>query len=191
MHCGKPLKSEEEEFCADCAGRESWYRAGRSVWLHQEPVSGALYRFKYHNRRCYAEIFAEKMDTKYAKQLETWEIEEIIPIPLHRVRRRKRGFNQSELLAEQLAQKTGIPINRNVLYRIRNTKPLKEMDGKERRRNLQGAFGVSSDWNPCRNVLLIDDIYTTGSTIERAAKLLRKAGVQNVYFLTVSIGQGR
>ena len=125
---------------------------------------------------------AEKMDTKYAKQLKTWGIEEIIPIPLHRVRRRKRGFNQSKLLAEQLAQKTGIPINRNVLYRIRNTKPLKEMDGKERRRNLQGAFGVSSAWKPCRNVLLIDDIYTTGSTIEQAAKLLRKAGAQNVYF---------
>ena len=191
MHCGKPLKIAEKEFCEDCEEKDSWYQAGRSVWLHQEPVSDALYRFKYHNRRCYAEVFAEQMYRCYGNQLKEWEIEEMIPIPLHPSRKRKRGFNQSEILAEHLAERMELPVKKRVLYRIKKTKPLKEMNGKERWMNLQGAFGVSSQWKPCRNVLLIDDIYTTGSTVEKAAKMLRKAGAENVYFLTVSIGQGR
>lgn len=60
----------------------------------------------------------------------------------------------------------------------------------ERQNNLKGAFGVSSAWKPCKNVLIVDDIYTTGNTIHRIAKVLKKAGVQKVYFLTISIGQG-
>ena len=103
---------------------------------------------------------------------------------------RKRGYNQAELLAKQLSECMGIPMEKDVLYRIKKTQPLKEMDGEQRHRNLQGAFAVSKAWNPCQNVLLIDDIYTTGSTIERAAGILKKAGVENVYFLTLSIGQG-
>ena len=60
----------------------------------------------------------------------------------------------------------------------------------ERSANLKGAFAVAASWKPCRNVLLVDDIYTTGSTVERCASLLKKAGAENVWFLTISIGQG-
>lgn len=117
-------------------------------------------------------------------------IQAIIPIPLHRSKMRKRGYNQAELLAKQLSECMGIPIEKDVLYRIKKTRPLKEMNGEQRHRNLKGAFAVSKSWNPRQNILLIDDIYTTGSTIERAAGILKKAGVKNVYFLTLSIGQG-
>ncbi len=103
---------------------------------------------------------------------------------------RKRGYNQAELLAKQLSECMGIPMEKDVLYRIKKTRPLKEMNGEQRHRNLKGTFAVSKSWNPCQNILLIDDIYTTGSTIERAAGILKKAGVENVYFLTLSIGQG-
>ena len=81
-------------------------------------------------------------------------------------------------------------MEKDVLYRIKKTRPLKEMNGEQRHRNLKGAIAVSKSWNPRQNILLIDDIYTTGSTIERAAGILKKAGVKNVYFLTLSIGQG-
>ena len=119
-----------------------------------------------------------------------WEIDEIMPVPLHPSRKRMRGYNQAEILAAELSIRTGIPLRNNALFRIKKTVPQKELDDEGRRRNLMGAFGVSTDWIPCRNVLLIDDIYTTGSTVERCAKMLKKAGVQNVYFLTISIGQG-
>ena len=190
IHCGKPLDDETKEFCMDCGRKESYYEQGRSLWLHIPPVSTAVYRMKYHNKRSYAEIFGKELAKEFEHQISSWKIQTIIPIPLHSSRRRKRGYNQAELLAGQLSEKLGIPMNKDVLFRIKKTRPLKQMDGEERRKNLQGAFAVSRNWKPCQNVLLIDDIYTTGSTMERAAFILKKAGVENVYFLTLSIGQG-
>ena len=111
-------------------------------------------------------------------------------IPLHASRKRQRGFNQSEVIARGLAELTGIPCRTDVLFRIRKTVPQKRLDPIGRTANLKGAFGVSKRWNACENVLLIDDIYTTGATVEKAAKMLKKAGCRNVYFLTISIGQG-
>ena len=184
------MEDETKEYCRDCERRKSNYEQGRSLWVHIPPVSNSIYRLKYHNKRYYAEIFGKELADEFEFQIQRWGIEAIIPIPLHRSKIRKRGYNQTELLAKQLSECIGIPMEKDVLYRIKKTRPLKEMDGEQRHRNLQGAFAVSKAWNPCQNILLIDDIYTTGSTIERAAGILKKAGVENVYFLTLSIGQG-
>ena len=190
MRCGKPLRKETQEYCADCGSSVHALTQGRNLWLHQETVSGALYRFKYKNRRCWGKIFAEELAARYGAQIERWKIDEIMPIPLHPSRLRKRGFNQSGILAEELSALTGIPVQKEALCRMKKTTPQKELDRKGRQKNLKGAFGVSKSWKPCKNVLLIDDIYTTGATLEHAAKVLKIAGAQNVYFLTVSIGQG-
>ena len=69
MRCGKMLKDEVAEYCEDCAKRKSYITQGRSLWLHQKPVSDALYRFKYHNKRCYGSVFSEKLAEKYEKKL--------------------------------------------------------------------------------------------------------------------------
>ena len=68
MRCGKMLKDEVAEYCEDCAKRKSYITQGRSLWLHQKPVSDALYRFKYHNKRCYGSVFSEKLAEKYEKE---------------------------------------------------------------------------------------------------------------------------
>ena len=194
MHCGKPLRDEAEEYCPDCrkqmAGGGSSLDRGRSLWLHREPVSGAVYRFKYKNRRRFGKIFAQELADSYGGLIRRWAVDEIIPVPLHPSRLRKRGFNQAEILARELGERCGLPVRTDVLYRIRRTSPQKLLGRQERLRNLKGAFGVSADWTPCGNVLLIDDIYTTGATLERAARVLKKAGAQKVFFLTISIGQG-
>ncbi|WP_328586525.1 ComF family protein [Clostridium sp. Marseille-P3244] len=190
MRCGKPLQDESEEYCRDCGKEKSWFVQGRSLWLHRDPVPSAIYRFKYQNRRHFGKIFAGELKENYGCQIRKWKIHEIIPIPLHTSRRRKRGFNQSEIIAGELARLTGIPCRSDVLFRIRKTVPLKELDRRGRARELSGAFAVAKNWNAPENVLLIDDIYTTGATLQTAARMLRAAGVQNVYFLTVSIGQG-
>ena len=83
-----------------------------------------------------------------------------------------------------------IPVNERAVIRVRNTKPQKELSDKERRKNLQDAFQLTKHWKGEKNVLLIDDIYTTGNTIDSVAKLLREKGVNKVWFLTISIGQG-
>ena len=194
MHCGKPLRDEAEEYCPDCrrqmAGGGSSLDRGRSLWLHREPVSGAVYRFKYKNRRRFGKIFAQELADSYGGLIRRWAVDEIIPVPLHPSRLRKRGFNQAEILARELGERCDIPVRTDVLYRIRKTSPQKLLGRQERLRNLKGAFGVSADWTPCKHVLLIDDIYTTGATLERAARVLKKAGAQKVFFLTISIGQG-
>ena len=185
------LKDEVAEYCEDCAKRKSYITQGRSLWLHQKPVSDALYRFKYHNKRCYGLVFSEKLAEKYEKKLKEWKIGLILPIPLHWKRKRKRGYNQAEILARELGKRTGLAVCTDRLLRIRNTRPLKLFDRKERMEVLQGAFAVRSSSDFPENILLIDDIYTSGSTMEHAAGILKRAGVQNVYFLTVSIGQER
>ena len=190
MKCGKPLRTDTEEYCPDCREHGSYLNCGLNLWMHREPVAGALHRFKYHNRRSFGKIFACELAEHYRSQISNWEIEQIIPIPLHRSRMRKRGFNQAEIIARELSDATGISVCTNALFRIRKTVPQKSLGRKKRQANLQGAFAVSKTWKPCRNALLIDDIYTTGATLNKAAKMLRMAGVQNVYFLTISIGQG-
>ena len=190
MRCGKPLQNESCEYCADCQEKASNVVQGRSLWLHQEPLPESEYRFKYHNRRWYGVLFAREMAVYYGKWISSKKIEAIIPVPLHPSKKRKRGFNQAEILARELSEQTGIPVYTDVLFRIRKTSPQKMLGPGERKANLKGAFAVSAKWKACRNVLLIDDIYTTGSTIERCAGMLKKAGTENVWFLTISIGQG-
>ena len=135
-------------------------------------------------------LFAAEMAQAYKDQVIKWGIEEIIPIPLHKSRKRKRGYNQAEIIAKCLSEKTGVSLVSDALFRVKKTTAQKKLDRQERMGNLRDAFALSERWKPVANVLLIDDIYTTGATVEQAAKILKKAGAQNVYFLTISIGQG-
>ena len=102
----------------------------------------------------------------------------------------KRGYNQEELIAEILGKVLDIPVDKDSLRRSKDTIPQKELGRRERERNMEGAFSLSDTFMPAGTVLLIDDIYTTGSTLSAAAAALKKRGVQKVYFLTISIGQG-
>lgn len=184
------MKSEEQEYCHDCGQHDHAYDQGRSLWIHSGAVPGAIYRFKFHNKRYYAKIFAEEMARRYGSWIKARGVEAIIPVPLHPSKRRTRGFNQAELLAEELGECIRIPVHKRVVFRIKKTKPQKALNDRERQKNLQGAFGVAASWKPARTVLIVDDIYTTGSTVHQIARMLKKAGVQKVYFLSISIGQG-
>ena len=188
--CGKPIRQEEKEYCYDCSHRDFAFEQGKSVWLHREPVSASIYQFKYHNKRIYAAFYAEEMFRLYGAWMERNGMEVIIPVPLHRGRRRRRGYNQAEVLAKYLAEKSGIPMNAKAVARTKKTMPQKTLNEKQRKKNLEGAFVVTKHWKGEKRVLLVDDIYTTGSTIDALAKELKKKGVEKVWFLTISIGQG-
>ncbi len=129
------------------------------------------------------------MADQYGYYLREKKVELIVPVPLHRKKMRIRGYNQAALVAEVLGEITGISVDEDILVRVKNTKPLKQLNDKERRRSIRGAFSVrKSVW--AKTIVLIDDIYTTGSTLDEAARVLLKAGAEKVYFLTISIGQG-
>ena len=102
LKCGKPIRCEEREFCHDCYNTEHIYERGLSVWLHKPPVNQAIYQLKYHNQRYVAKYFAQEICIKYAEEIRRWRPQALVPVPLHRKRRRKRGYNQAELLAEEI-----------------------------------------------------------------------------------------
>lgn len=190
MRCGKPVALERTEYCHDCATKQHIYDRGCSLYLYSEEVSRAVQLFKYHNHRVYGKVFAEEMAKRFQRQIKTWNIQEIIPIPMYEKKRRQRGYNQTEILAKWFGRATGIPVNTEAVMRIRPTVPQKELNDTQRKRNLRGAFRVNPEWNPVGNVLLLDDIYTTGSTIDHVAYVLKKTRQMKVFFLTISIGQG-
>lgn len=190
MRCGKPIRRNEDEYCYDCGRHSHFYESGRAVWLHSSSVRPAIYQFKYHNRRIYSCTFAREMVKEYGRLICKWQIAIIVPIPLSKSRKRKRGYNQAELLANEIGRIMNIPVDARSLIRKKNTAPQKIMDARGRKKNLQHAFAWNAPRLQGENVLLIDDIYTTGSTIDAAAEILKLAGAEKVYFLTVSIGQG-
>ena len=114
----------------------------------------------------------------------------IIPIPIHSNRRKKRGYNQCEELAKVISKKLNIPMNASVLIRKKETKPQSGLSFTQRKNNMKDAFELKNTFDIYhKNMLLIDDIYTTGATINSCSKLLKKKNANEVYFLTLSIGR--
>lgn len=119
------------------------------------------------------------------KQL-SWNIDLIVPVPLHASRLRERGYNQSQRIAATVAAMSGIPLSTSSLIRTRATRSQVGLSGPERRQNLLNAFtAISADVSQ-RRILLIDDVFTTGSTLSACATALHNAGAASVYGLTVS-----
>lgn len=188
MKCGKPISSEREEFCYDCKKRTHLFDGGQSLWVHQPPVDQAIYAFKYHDRRCYGKVFAVEMVRELCSYIKLVSAEALIPIPLYKIRYRDRGYNQAEILAREIGKITRLPME-DVLVRKKSTSPQKKLSDTQRKKNIEDAFALKREIE-YKIVILIDDIYTTGSTLDEATKVLKSAGVSKVYFLTISIGQG-
>lgn len=196
MCCGKPIVEEEKEYCSDCLLKKKIFSQGRSLWLHQKNIKQSVYRFKYKNHRIYGEKYAKLLVQEYGTFIQTWKPQCIISIPVHERRRRMRGYNQAEVLGKavqlEINEKLGVklPLETRELYRKKETIYQKKLDAKQRSKNINGAFGLRENYKLPKSVLVVDDIYTTGATIQEVSKILVKSGVENVYFLTISIGQG-
>lgn len=190
MRCGKPVRCEEQEYCYDCMQVRHRYDRGLSLWLHRKPVSTSIYQFKYHNQRVYGSFYAKEMAVAYGRIVKRWKPDLIMPVPLHKERRRKRGYNQAAVLGRELGRILGIPVDDTSLFRRIHTDPQKALGRQDRKKNLRRAFALKEDFRPVPAVLLVDDIYTTGNTIDAVSEVLKKKGVEKVYFLTISIGQG-
>lgn len=193
-HCGKPLYSRQVQYCADCEKKKhSYYRQGRALWLYDKKARQAVSRFKYMGRQEYARYFGRQLAKELGEQAVYWNPQALIPVPVHRSRFHKRGYNQAQLLAEEMGKCCGIPVLSDYLLRRKNTKAQKELDSKDRQMNLWKAFSVKPQYKELytllKCVIIIDDIYTTGSTVEACAKVLQQAGVEKIYFISLCIGQ--
>jgi ComF family protein len=187
--CGKPLRSTHEEYCRDCLSKQHSYIRGRSLYHYQSAAPG-IYRLKYGGRREYADFYGHDMAEHMKEFLTEIQPEALIPVPLHRKRQRRRGYNQSLLLAQSIARYTGIPVAAQLVYRVKNTAPMKHLTPAQRQNNLKKAFHMKENEVKLSTVVMIDDIYTTGSTIDAISSCLLEHGVKKVYFLALSCGEG-
>jgi ComF family protein len=189
LKCGKPIgEDSDEEYCPDCMGRKHLFLRGYSVFVYRS-ISGSIYRFKYMGRQEYARFYGLATRKRLGKTLKGLGIEAIVPVPMYSKKQRKRGYNQAEVYGEEVSKLLGIPLYRNLVKRVRNTLPMKELDASGRRNNLKKAFIIAKNDVKFKCVLIIDDIYTTGSTIDEIAHEFQMAGAEKIYFLTLAIGQ--
>lgn len=178
------------DFLQDCGRVKREHIAEGRVLLKYETVAPALYRFKYGGRREYAGCFAAEMAEELGMLINGWNADGIMGVPLHKKRQRKRGYNQAALLAKELSKCLGIPFYDNLVKRVKNTIPLKELNAAERQNNLKKAFKLCQNDVKLNTIIIVDDIYTTGQTVEEIAKLLCHAGTDKIYVLAVAGGEG-
>ncbi|MCR5670042.1 MAG: ComF family protein [Butyrivibrio sp.] len=189
MKCGKPLLQEDDkEYCDDCRKRKHVFDRGFSVFEYRS-ISGSIYRFKYQKRQEYAQFYADASLKKLGKVLSHLGIDVIVPVPMYPKKEWQRGYNQASVYGKALSERLSIPFADDLVRRTRNTVPMKSLDVSGRRNNLKKAFNIIRNDVKFKCILIIDDIYTTGSTIDAIAHEFRMAGAEKVYFLTLAIGQ--
>ena len=191
LKCGKPLARPEQEYCQDCLRNRRHFDAGRAAFPYLGKFRKSIRDLKLHNKRSYGAFFAEAMTAVLQEEMDRWEIDVIAPVPLHPKKRRYRGFNQAELLAFPIGESLAIPVIPDLLCKREETSEQKELDRKSRQKNLKKAFKIGPYDVKLSRVLLVDDIFTTGSTVDAAAAVLKEAGAEAVFFLTACIGTER
>ena len=188
--CGKQLEDERREYCGDCSRKRHYYDQGKAIFSYQKAMKLSMYRFKYSGRREYADFFAEEAVTMYGKWLVQRGIEVIVPVPMYAAKKRSRGYNQAEVFARALGREVTLPVEGKLVVRTRNTMPQKSLNDRQRKDNLKGAFQVRTNIVKYSKILLVDDIYTTGATIDAVAEVLKESGAKEVYFLSICVGEG-
>lgn len=178
----------KEALCPNCSGQIQFMKPQMGIHamaIYEGVVKTAIHQFKFKKKKKLAEPLGLLL-ARYVTSngLDLKEIDLVAAVPLHPRRKRERGFNQSELLARVFARYCRLPVGENVLSRIRNTHPQFNLVREARRENVAGAFAAAHVHR--KNILLIDDIYTTGSTIAECGRALKAAGAGKVEVLTLS-----
>ncbi len=189
LKCGKRIQAAEQEYCSDCANRKHLFDSGKALFDYKN-VSDSLYRFKYKGRQEYAAYYAQCMAGKLGAWMKSLNADALVPVPIHKSRRRTRGYNQAEVLARELGNLLGIPVRTDLIQRTRKTAPMKDLSASERQINLKKAFKIRRNDVKLSTIIIIDDIYTTGSTIDNMSYELRRAGIKRIYFATLAVGRG-
>lgn len=186
--CGKKLISDRE-LCLDCEEREHQFIRGRAVFDY-ESIRKSLYRFKYGGREEYAEFYADMAVRCLGEFIRAVSPDGLVPVPLSKSRQRKRGYNQATLIAEGIGKRMNIPVFPDYVVRKKNTAPLRGQNLCERQNNLKKAFNIRQNDVKLKTIIIIDDIYTTGSTIDEVTATLKEFGTERVYFVVMACGVG-
>ena len=187
--CGLPFVNYEgtDHLCGKCISSKQYFSVARSVGEFEEPLLDVIHQFKYKGKIAVGETLGRLMaEFEYDSfSIEGYSL--ILPVPLHQRRLKERGFNQSVILAREIAMRCPIRLDFRTLKRTIHTKPQTGLGKKQRSMNVKGAFEVTDRGRiDGERVVLIDDVYTTGSTIRECARVLIKNGVEEVAVLTLA-----
>jgi ComF family protein len=173
-----------QQVCLQCRQSPPHFRVLRSWAAFEGALREAIHRFKYDRDLTLGELFSRPMiELVYTMN---WQIDLVIPVPLSQRRFNERGYNQSAFLARPIALGIKAPYSSKSLRRLRDTRTQVGLNAEERRNNVVHAFEARSEFVSQKNILVIDDITTTGSTINACAAALIQAGAKNVYGLTLA-----
>ena len=186
--CAAPLPAadswDQRRTCGRCLQRPPRYRRAHAAFVYAPPLDFLVQRFKFGGRlecgRLLGQLFTERLDEP--------PVDCLLPVPLHVTRLRERGFNQALVLALALSRATSIPIAPKLLVRTRATSVQTTLSAGQRRRNVRGAFNVRASPRGLR-VGIVDDVLTTGATVDEAARALRRGGAVDVLVLAVARAQ--
>lgn len=191
--CGRPFIADGNSqfysnmYCGECLQKKRFlFELQRTAFIYDDNSKNLILDFKFRDKTVSAETLANML---YGAGRDIWKENPdlIIPVPIHRMRLLKRRFNQSALLAKYLSVKTGIAADYDSLIRKQNTVPQVRLSGAARHKNLRHAFDVAHLQNiKGKKIVLIDDVETTGSTLNECAKVLRKNGAKAVYSVTLA-----
>jgi ComF family protein len=187
--CGIPFATEEgiDHRCGPCLAHRPAYSAARAAFVFAGPIQELIHRFKYGHKTHLYRPLALMTATQLRDFAALAAADLMVPVPLHKKRLRWRSYNQAVLLAGVLAREWRVPLLRNVLQRTRWTAPQINLPAEERRQNVKGAFSVADPGCIAgRRIIVVDDVFTTGSTAEECARTLKKAGAAEVFVITIA-----
>jgi ComF family protein len=188
-HCGLPYPSGDKEghLCSPCLKQRWYFEIHRTCALYEGALKEAIHRFKYGGVFPLVSVFGDLLQPTFQNLTRDYPVDVMVPVPLHIRRLRERGFNQALLLVKELSKRTGIPYEERALKKIKDTPVQITLKKRERRKNLTGAFQVKDqEAIQGKTVVLVDDVYTTGATVNECSRALLKAGAERVAVLTVA-----
>lgn len=187
VRCGKPTDAGyDKPFCLYCTNKITGIDGVVSPFLYRDKVRESILRFKFGNKPYYAATYSNVI----FKRLKVYDLENsfdaIVPVPITKKRLLKRGYNQSMRTAKYLSHLTNKPVL-NILKKIKDTPPQSTLKFSERKNNLKDAIIAKGKILNTKRVLLVDDVYTTGTTVKTCAAALHKSGIPNVLVCTVAM----
>lgn len=190
--CGRSLRSTNVEYCSLCMSNNYPFNKGYSLYSYEGLAKSLILKLKYNGRGDLAEFFAREIYKLYKDEFDLIKPDLIIAVPIHSSRLIERGYNQAQLIADNLSKLINVPTDDQLLLRNKETKALKQLGKYSRIINLYDAFSINyshydliKNKNSLKTALLVDDIYTSGSTISTCAQYLREIGFDKIYFITV------
>lgn len=193
LKCAKPIGDETKPFCRECEEKKRYFDKGFALLEHGQPAKNIIYGLKFRYELDNIRFPALEISLRYGKEISGLDLQAFIPVPLHRSRLKERGYNQAQLIAQEISRYMKLIYgyapccDSEYLLRKEKTEYQRELEHRKREENVKNAFCVDpASKISYKRVCLVDDIYTTGSTINSCAETLKRSGCEKVYFVALS-----